>query len=222
MTSTMLTYTGEAGPIEAYLSRPATDEPRPAVIVIHEIGGLNDHIKAVADRFVEQGYVAFAPHLYSRPGLAEVLTPPNVAAVLQFMATLQRARMGDTAYVQQEMAKLPPEKKEVVQRVFPVLFGGMPKDKLTQDLVKAVDYLNSQSFVRSGKIASVGFCFGGGMSINLACHAPLAACVVFYGENPTPIEQVENISCPVLGNYGAEDAWTSLSKPWSAITKILR
>jgi carboxymethylenebutenolidase len=44
------------------------------------------------------------------------------------------------------------------------------------------------------------------MSINLACHAPLAACVVFYGENPAPIEQVENISCPVLGNYGAEDA----------------
>ena len=35
--------------------------------------------------------------------------------------------------------------------------------------------------------------------------AKLAASVIFYGENPHPIELVENISCPVLGNYGAED-----------------
>ena len=62
-----------------------------------------------------------------------------------------------------------------------------------------------QDFVQSGKIASAGFCFGGGMSINLACHAKLAACVIFYGENPNPIELVENIAGPILGNYGAED-----------------
>jgi dienelactone hydrolase len=43
------------------------------------------------------------------------------------------------------------------------------------------------------------------MSINLACRTRLAASVIFYGENPNPIELVENISCPVLGLYGAED-----------------
>jgi carboxymethylenebutenolidase len=43
------------------------------------------------------------------------------------------------------------------------------------------------------------------MSINLACHTPLAGSVIFYGENPSPIELVENITGPVLGNYGAED-----------------
>jgi len=85
------------------------------------------------------------------------------------------------------------------------LFGGLPKDRLTQDLVNAVDYLNSQSFVRHGKIDSVGFCFGGGLSINLACNAQTAACVIFYGENPSPIELVEKIKCPVLGIYGGED-----------------
>ena len=60
-------------------------------------------------------------------------------------------------------------------------------------------------FVQAAKIGSVGFCFGGGMSINLACHVPLAACVVFYGENPSPIEQIKNVAGPVLGLYGAED-----------------
>jgi len=201
----MLAYDGEAGPIQTYLARPRSAEPRPAVIVIHEIVGLTDHIKHVADRFAEEGYVAFAPNLFSRPGLGVVLTPSNVGAALQFANSVGWARMSDRTYIQEAMSQLPQQQRETVQRVLPVLFGGIPKDRLTQDLVKAVDYLDAQDFVQSGKIVSVGFCFGGGMSINLACHAKLAASVIFYGENPHPIELVENISCPVLGNYGAED-----------------
>ncbi len=201
----MMTYDGEAGSVQTYLARPQIKGPRPAVIVIHEILGLSDHTKSVADQFAKEGYVAFAPNLFSRPGLAEVLTPANVGVVMQFTRTVPWARMSDPAYVQQAMSQLPQEKRETLQRVLPVMFGGIPKDRLTQDLVKAVEYLNAQSFVQAGKIASVGFCFGGGMSINLACHARLAASVIFYGENPNPIELVANIACPVLGNYGAED-----------------
>ena len=113
--------------------------------------------------------------------------------------------MRDMAYVQQELSKQSEERRAKIGRTLQMMFGGMPKEKLTQDLVKAVDYLNSQSFVQNGKIGSVGFCFGGGMSINLACHAKLSACVVFYGENPTPIDLVRNIEGPVLGLYGGED-----------------
>jgi carboxymethylenebutenolidase len=200
----MVTYDGEAGKVQAYLAKPEGEGPRPAVIVIHEIYGLNDQIKDVANRFAAQGYVAFAPHLYSRPGLVEVLTPANIEQAMQFQMSLARDRMSDMAYVREEMAKLPAEKRETLQKVFPV-YSHLPGEQLTQDLVKAVDFLNDQSFVQVGKIASVGFCFGGGMSINLACHARLAACVVFYGSNPEPIEQVKNIVCPVLGLYGADD-----------------
>ncbi len=202
---TMIAYDGESSAIQAYLIRPATTEPRPAVIVIHEILGLTDHIKSVANRFAEEGYVVFAPNLFSRPGLAEVLTISNIREAMQFMTTVTWSKAADAAYVQQAMSQLPQEKRETVQRVLPVMFGGIPKDRLTQDLVKAVEYLNAQSFVQSDRIASVGFCFGGGMSINLACHAKLSASVLFYGENPNPIELVENIACPVLGIYGAED-----------------
>jgi carboxymethylenebutenolidase len=201
----MMTYDGQAGTIQAYLTRPGIERPRPAVIVIHEILGLADHIKRVADRFVEEGYVAFAPNLFSRPGLAEVLTPSNVGEVLQFMTTVGWDRISDSAYVQQALSQLPQERRETVQRVLPVMFGGIPKDRLTQDLVKAVAYLNAQSFVQPDKVASVGFCFGGGLSINLACHTRLAASVICYGQNPDPIDLVEHIACPVLGIYGAED-----------------
>lgn len=47
-----------------YLARPDDDESRPAVIVIQEWWGLNEHIKDVTRRVAEQGYVALAPDLY--------------------------------------------------------------------------------------------------------------------------------------------------------------
>jgi carboxymethylenebutenolidase len=201
----MISYDGEAGKIQAYLSRPDVTEPRPAVIVIHEIFGLNEQIKGVADRFAGEGYVAFAPHLYSRPGLAGVMTPENIEAVMGFQFSLPREKMADPAYLQQEMAKLPEGKREIVQKTFPVMTDSSNKGKYGQDLVKAFEFLNAQPFVTRGKIASLGFCFGGGMALYFACHAPLSASVVFYGENPNPIELVKNISGPVLGLYGAED-----------------
>jgi len=201
----MLSYTGDTAPVRAYLSRPAGDEPRPAIIVIHEIYGLTPHIQDVADRFAAQGYVALAPHLFSRPGLDEVLTPAAIDAYFRFRATIPPERQADPAFAQQELAKLPPEQRRPLEQAAPLLFGGMPRESFTRDLVRAVEYAKSLPFVIPEKVGSIGFCFGGGMSLNLACHANLAACVIFYGENPNPIDLVANIPCPVLGLYGADD-----------------
>ncbi len=199
----MVTFDGADGKVPAYLALPAGEGPRPAVIVIHEIFGLTDHIKDVANRFAAQGYVAFAPHLFSRPGM-EVLTPDNMQQAMRFQMSLARDRLGDMAYIQEEMSKLPAGQRETMQTVYP-LYSNLSREQMTQDLVRAVDYLNGQKFIQEGKIGSVGFCFGGGMSINLACHASLAACVLFYGQNPQPVELVKNISCPVMGLYGVDD-----------------
>jgi len=202
----ILSYAGETGNVEGYLAKPLTDAPRPAIIVIHEIFGLVDHFRDVANRFAAQGYVALAPDLYSgNETLRSTLTKFNVAALMQFMQTIPPGKMRDTVIVQQELAKQPEESRATLQEVMGLLFGGLPKAQLTQDLVKAVDYLNSQTYVKKGAIGSVGFCFGGGMSINLACHTETAACVVFYGENPSPIDLIKNINGPVLGIYGGDD-----------------
>lgn len=206
MNSTMMRYEGATGTIEAYLSRPLSGGPRPAVIVIHEVFGLVDHTKDVANRFAAQGYAALAPNLFSGDEqLRSVLTSSNVGAVMEFMRTIPPEKRRDMPYVQQELSKQTEKSRTVLQKTMQLLFGGLPKDKLTDDLARAVDYLNSQSFVKPRKVGSIGFCFGGGMSINLACHAETAACVVFYGENPSPLELVNNIKCPVLGIYGGED-----------------
>lgn len=49
---------------KAFLVEPDGEGRRPAIIVIHEWWGLNDHIKDIAGRFAGEGYVAIAPDLY--------------------------------------------------------------------------------------------------------------------------------------------------------------
>lgn len=202
----MTTFKGARGPVKAYLCRPDTKEERPAIVVIHEVWGLVDHTKDVADRFAREGYVALAPDLYSSdPELASLITPQNIGTAMGFMQTLPPEKRADMAFVQQELGKQPAPTREVAQRVMAKLYGGMPKEALVQEAVKAVEYLDSQDYVTKGRVGTMGFCFGGGMSLNVACHTKTAACVVFYGENPSPIELVDKIRCPVLGLYGGDD-----------------
>jgi carboxymethylenebutenolidase len=57
-------------PVRAYMARAAVEEPRPAILVIHEMWGVNEHIQGVARRFATAGYVALAPDLWVRGGAA--------------------------------------------------------------------------------------------------------------------------------------------------------
>ena len=61
-------YKGKAGPVYAFLARPVKAGKYPAIIVVHENRGLNDHIRDVARRFAKQGYVVLAPDYLSRQG----------------------------------------------------------------------------------------------------------------------------------------------------------
>jgi carboxymethylenebutenolidase len=65
--------------IPAYISRPPKKKSAPAVLVIHEVFGLNDHIKNVADRIAAQGYVALAPNFFARASEP----PPKDASDMQ-------------------------------------------------------------------------------------------------------------------------------------------
>ncbi len=81
----------------------------------------------------------------------------------------------------------------------------LTNDGVVEDLSSTVDYIKKLNFV-NGRIGVVGFCWGGGQSLNFATKCKdLNAAVVYYGRNPDPLDSVQNIPCPVLGNYGGED-----------------
>ena len=77
------------------------------------------------------------------------------------------------------------------------------------NLQSAVKYLSSLPNVDSSKIASLGWCFGGGQSLQLALNSqehPLAATILYYG---TPLVTdkalLSKIKWPVLGIFGDKD-----------------
>jgi carboxymethylenebutenolidase len=65
LTGEMVEYKSGDLVIPAYLSR-AKSQNAPSVLVIHEVFGLNDHIKNVADRISREGYNALAPNFFAR------------------------------------------------------------------------------------------------------------------------------------------------------------
>ena len=60
-----VTLPGDGATLTGHLALPAGDGPHPAVVVIHEIFGLNDHIRDVADRLAAEGYAALAVDLFA-------------------------------------------------------------------------------------------------------------------------------------------------------------
>jgi carboxymethylenebutenolidase len=86
------------------------------------------------------------------------------------------------------------------------LMRGLPQDRAIRDLQSGFVFLATRKDVEPGHIGSIGWCMGGGLSLQLAIHTPrLAACVVNYGSLPTDPNDIQQILAPVLGNFGAED-----------------
>jgi carboxymethylenebutenolidase len=82
-----------------------------------------------------------------------------------------------------------------------------PEQAIT-NLQSAVQYLASLSNVNSSRIASLGWCFGGGQSLQLALNSeqnPLAATVIYYGNLINDTNELSKIKWPFLGIFGDQD-----------------
>ena len=81
-------------------------------------------------------------------------------------------------------------------------------DAALTNLKSALNYLTTLPNVNPEKIASLGWCFGGQQSLQLAINSedhPLAATVIFYGRLVTEPENLSKIKWPVLGIFGDQD-----------------
>ena len=86
------------------------------------------------------------------------------------------------------------------------LMMSLKMDKAALDMSGAYDYLEANG---SGKVGSVGFCLGGGLSLFIATLKPIDACVIYYGVLPGVQPDLTKIAGPVLGHYAQNDGWAS-------------
>jgi carboxymethylenebutenolidase len=163
----MIEYTSGDMKIPAYFTRSKKRGAVPgAVLVIHEVFGLNDHIKSIADRIANEGYAALAPNFFVRAS-----TPPPKDAT-------------DMDALRKAASSIPPE-------------------VAIKDMQAGLDFFKTLNSVHPN-YASIGFCMGGGFSYQIATHTTdLKGAVIFYGR--TPLELVPQVSCPILGSFGALD-----------------
>ena len=77
-------------------------------------------------------------------------------------------------------------------------------EKTTKNLVAAVKYLKTHP-QSTGKVGVTGFCWGGGMTAQVAVHSPdVQAAVPFYGRQPPP-EDIPKVKASLLVHYAGED-----------------
>ena len=84
----------------------------------------------------------------------------------------------------------------------------MKMDEAAKDMAGAFDFLKSHDAC-TGKIGSVGFCLGGGLSLYLATLRPVDACVIYYGALPGVQPDLAKINGAVLGHYAENDGWAT-------------
>lgn len=86
------------------------------------------------------------------------------------------------------------------------LARGVPEDRAKRDLHAAFEFLASQPNVKKDRIGAIGWCMGGGYSLDVALQEPtLAADVINYGHLATDPDALRKINAPILGLFGAQD-----------------
>lgn len=81
-----------------------------------------------------------------------------------------------------------------------------PNNETIPKMQAAVKYLRNMTNVNKRKIASLGWCYGGGQSFQLGVNDDLQATVIYYGQVSTDKAILSNMKQPVLGLFGVEDA----------------
>jgi len=86
------------------------------------------------------------------------------------------------------------------------LMGKIDAKQATEHLAATVNHLRKMEG-SNGKVGTVGWCFGGGWSLNASIAAPVDATVIYYGNVVKPAFKLAKLSGPVLGHFATKDGW---------------
>lgn len=117
----------------------------------------------------------------------------------------QASKLADQGYVtlavdlyRGKVATTPDEAHEIMR--------GVPEDRAARDLHAAVEFLRSQPNVKKDRIGSIGWCMGGGYSLDVALQEPtLTVAVINYGHLAADSASLKKINASILGIFGGQD-----------------
>lgn len=176
---------GVGSTIDCFVARP-DGAPRGAVIVIHEIWGIQEQTRSIARRFADDGYLAIAPDVLSEIGVDEVAGAE--LEHLRFHATDEERH----------------REQQRLRDLFSSAFAPEYTAWAVAALTKVVDAALAMEGV-DGRVAVTGFCFGGGLSWQLvAADGRVRTAIPFYGRGPDRAS-LDRIRVPVLAIYGGLD-----------------
>ncbi|WP_427007385.1 dienelactone hydrolase family protein [Pseudarthrobacter sp. H2] len=171
------------------------------------------------------------PEGASGPVTTTVRFPAGGADISGYLARSEGGAKGPAVLVCHENRGLTPHIKDVARRFAQAGYSALALDLLSReggtaaldrdsvpgaltkagaerhvsDFAAAFDYLKSQDFVDSGRIAMNGYCFGGGITWQAATELPgLKATSAFYGPSPD-LDKVPAIKAAVFGVYAELD-----------------
>lgn len=78
--------------------------------------------------------------------------------------------------------------------------------KATDQLTAVAEWLRHHKD-STGKVGTIGWCFGGGWSLNCSLATPIDATVIYYGSVKKPADQLDSLKGPVLGHFGTQDSF---------------
>ena len=171
------------GTTPAYLALPA--EIGAGIVLIHEVWGLDAHIRQVADRFAAEGYLVVAPNLFSGNQITATVNP-------ELFQRASNPATRDAAQVELRKALTPISSPEF-------------SDVTVKRLKHCYEFLVSHAS-SSGIVAVVGFCFGGTYTYTLTTEEPNVACAIaFYGHAEGIMGKLDTVKTPILAFYGEQD-----------------
>ncbi|MGH2448592.1 MAG: dienelactone hydrolase family protein [Chloroflexota bacterium] len=198
-----LEKSGQQPELKTYIAKPGGQGPWPALIVIHEAFGLDEHIQDVTRRFAGEGYLAVAPDLFWLEPAGRTITPDDIKELFGVRFKLPPDKMRDPDALIAEIDKLPTAKAD---RLREVMRWSSERDGTlyVPALRRLVDWARGRSD-SSNKVGVTGFCMGGGLTLALSFDgADIDAAAPFYGQNP-PLEQASQVKSPLLLMYGRKD-----------------
>jgi carboxymethylenebutenolidase len=163
---------------------------------------------AQADHSPMRVYIGAPDSAGPHPALVVAHHAPGIDAQMQ--DAVHRLVRAGYAAAAPDLFRRQPQGVEAVKRT-----SLLRDDEIVADLRATISHLKSSLGARLGRLGVMGFCMGGRVAYLGACEiAELEAAAVFYGGNimkalgdgPSPFERSAQISCPVIGFFGAEDS----------------